>query len=77
MIPGVKSVYEWKGNIEEDEEILMMIKTRTDRVDELSQHVRENHPYDVAEVIATSIENGNKPYLEWIGSIVAAKEKSS
>ena len=51
----------------------MMIKTRTSRVPELTAYVRQNHPYDVAEVITTSIEQGNQPYLDWLGKIVPEK----
>ena len=43
----------------------------------LSEYVRKNHPYDVAEVISTSIEQGNQPYLDWIGKIVPAKPESN
>lgn len=74
IIPKITSVYEWKGEINEDAEVLMMIKTRTSRVDELSQYVKSNHPYDVCEVISLPIENGNPPYLEWISEIVPKKE---
>ncbi len=70
IVPGVTSVYEWKGEIQNDEEVLMMIKTKTSLVAELTKKVRENHPYEVCEVIATSIEQGNQPYLDWIGSVV-------
>ena len=70
IIPGIISVYEWEDKIENDDEVLMMIKTRTSRVPELTEYVRKNHPYDVAEVITTSIEQGNQPYLDWLGKIV-------
>ena len=70
IIPGLTSVYEWEGKIEKDSELLLMIKTRTDRVDELSAWVKENHPYDVCEVISTKIDSGNPPYLKWLGDIV-------
>lgn len=70
IIPGITSVYEWQGKIENDQEVLMMIKTRTSKVDSLAKFVTENHPYDVPEVISTSIEQGNQKYLEWIGQIV-------
>jgi len=72
IIPAVTSVYEWEGKVEEDSELILMIKTRTERVADLSQFVRENHPYDVAEVISSKIEDGNAPYLKWIGDIVPA-----
>ena len=61
------------GKIENDDEVLMMIKTRTTRIPELTEYVKTNHPYDVAEVITTSIEQGNQPYLDWLGKIVPEK----
>ncbi|GAB6024435.1 hypothetical protein CHUAL_009598 [Chamberlinius hualienensis] len=73
IIPRVKSVYEWEGKINEDSELLLMIKTRTSAIEDLTTFVRENHPYSVCEVISTSIEQGNKPYLDWIGSFVPDK----
>lgn len=44
-----------------------MIKTRTSQVDNLTEYVRSNHPYEVCEVISLPIQNGNPPYLNWIG----------
>ncbi|XP_053698114.1 protein CutA homolog isoform X2 [Sabethes cyaneus] len=74
VIPGLTSVYEWEGKINEDSETLLMIKTRTSRVDELSKFVRENHPYSVAEVISVPIENGNPPYMDWLSRTVREKK---
>lgn len=73
IIPGITSVYEWEGKIENDSEVLMMIKTRTSRIEELTEFVKKNHPYDVCEVITTSIEGGNKPYLDWLAKTVPEK----
>ncbi|XP_076240201.1 cutA divalent cation tolerance homolog [Calliopsis andreniformis] len=70
IIPGITSVYEWKNEINEDSELLMMIKTRTDTVDALTKYVKENHPYEVCEVISLPIQNGNDKYLQWISEIV-------
>ncbi|XP_066907228.1 protein CutA homolog isoform X2 [Halyomorpha halys] len=53
IIPKITSVYEWKGEINEDSEVLMMIKTRTSKVSELTEFVKKNHPYEVCEVIST------------------------
>ncbi|XP_055523675.1 protein CutA homolog [Wyeomyia smithii] len=74
IIPGLTSVYEWEGKINEDHETLLMVKTRTSRVDDLSKFVRENHPYSVAEVISVPIENGNPPYLEWLSKTVPERK---
>ena len=71
IIPGLTSVHEWEGKIEKDQELLLMIKTKRSKVDELSELVRKNHPYDVAEVISLPIENGNLPYLQWVAKTVS------
>lgn len=70
IIPGVTSVFEWEGKIEEDTELILMIKTLTSKVDELSEYVRNNHPYECAEVISSQIDNGNAPYLQYISQTV-------
>ncbi|KAG5278770.1 hypothetical protein AALO_G00102570 [Alosa alosa] len=70
IVPKITSIYEWQGKIEEDSEVLMMIKTRSSKVSELAEYVRSNHPYEVAEVISLPIDQGNPPYLKWIGDVV-------
>lgn len=75
VIPNLVSVYEWKNEINEDNELLLMIKTRTDTVDALTEYVKKNHPYEVCEVISLPIENGNNKYLEWISEIVPPIDK--
>ncbi|KAI2663173.1 hypothetical protein H4Q32_011639 [Labeo rohita] len=64
------NAYEWQGKIEEDSEVLLMIKTRSSKIPALAEYVRSNHPYEVAEVISLPIDQGNPPYLKWIGDIV-------
>ncbi|EDW63066.2 divalent-cation tolerance protein CutA [Drosophila virilis] len=76
IIPQIESIYMWEGKVNEDNEYLMMIKTRTARIDELSKFVRENHPYSVAEVISLPIQAGNLPYLNWITQTVPEKVES-
>ncbi|XP_070712414.1 protein CutA homolog isoform X1 [Pempheris klunzingeri] len=70
IVPAITSVYEWQGKIEEDNEVLLMIKTRSSKVPALAEYVRSNHPYEVAEVISLPIDQGNPPYLKWIGEVV-------
>ncbi|KAL2480261.1 Protein CutA [Abeliophyllum distichum] len=65
-VPGVESVYEWKGEIQTDSEELLIIKTRESLLDALTEHVRNNHEYEVPEVIALPITGGNLQYLEWL-----------
>ncbi|XP_054789139.1 protein CutA, chloroplastic-like isoform X1 [Prosopis cineraria] len=65
-VPGVESVYEWKGEIQADSEELLIIKTRESLLEALTEHVKANHEYEVPEVISLPITGGNLKYLEWI-----------
>lgn len=75
IIPNVRSIYEWESKIQEDEELILMIKTRRENVPQLIEFVKKNHPYDVPELIELPINSGNQDYLKWIDGIV--KQKSS
>jgi periplasmic divalent cation tolerance protein len=66
ILPGVRSVYTWQGTVEQDEELLLMIKTTRARLDELVARVRALHPYDVPEVIGHPITAGHDAYLDWV-----------
>jgi len=65
-VPGVKSWYRWKGHLEKDEEVLLLVKTTAARYPEVEAMVRRLHPYDVPEVIALPIVAGSEAYLRWI-----------
>ena len=67
IISNIRSIYTWQGNIEDDSELLLIIKTRKSLFDDLSAKVRDLHSYDLPEVIALPIVAGSKEYLKWIG----------
>ena len=73
IIPNIRSIYEWKSKIEEDEELILFIKTRRENVSQLIEFVKKNHPYEVPELIELPIQNGNDDYLKWIDSVVKQK----
>lgn len=66
IIQKIQSIYRWGGKIEKDEETLLIIKSRPELFNELSKAVKESHPYEVPEIIALPIIEGNKEYLDWI-----------
>lgn len=66
-ISSIKSRYWWKGKIEDAEEVLLLLKTRRQKLEQLIDEVKRIHSYEVPEIIALSIENGNRDYLKWIG----------
>jgi periplasmic divalent cation tolerance protein len=65
VVPGLKSVYRWKGAVEEADEILLLAKTTAERLGDLERALRELHPYEVPECIALEPEGVEKTYLAW------------
>ena len=66
IVREVRSLYWWKGKVEDDKESLLIVKTRTDALDKLIARVKEVHPYTVPEIIALPIVAGNPDYLGWV-----------
>jgi periplasmic divalent cation tolerance protein len=66
LIPGVRSFYAWKGQLHEDGETQLLIKTRPELFQDVERFIREHHPYELPEVIALPIALGSAPYLEWL-----------
>jgi periplasmic divalent cation tolerance protein len=66
LVPGVVSFYRWQGRLERDAEVLLVIKTRGERFDELKAALLAEHPYEVPELVAIPIEAGHQRYLEWL-----------
>jgi periplasmic divalent cation tolerance protein len=70
IVNGIQSVYTWKGKIEKDAEDLLLVKTRAEHLENLTQKVLTMHSYEVPEVIALSLEAGATPYLQWIDQVI-------
>lgn len=68
IVPGVQSVYRWQGKIEKAGEFLLLIKARGDALDNIRDCITTVHPYELPEVVAVTIDDGLKPYLEWINN---------
>ena len=66
VIPGVRSFYWWDGEVAEDGESLMVIKTPHARLPELEALLQEIHPYDVPEIVALEASSVHSPYAAWI-----------
>lgn len=62
----IQSTYWWQGRVETAEEWYVVFKTTAERYPALEQHIREQHGYDVPEIILTPIVAGNPAYLSWI-----------
>ncbi len=70
IIP-VRSIYSWKGKIENDKENLLIVKTKDFLIEKLKKTITEIHSYEVPECIVLSIEDGLPDYLKWIDDTVS------
>lgn len=66
IVKNIRSIYSWQGKVEDDSEVLMIVKTRKALFDKLSNTVINLHSYDVPEVIAIPIIDGSANYLTWL-----------
>jgi periplasmic divalent cation tolerance protein len=78
VMPGVRSVYRWKDEtgkdaIEDEEEVLLLIKSSRALLEELREEIERLHSYEVPEVIALSVVDGSERYLAWMNRELAHK----
>lgn len=66
IVGPVRSIYRWEGEISDDRETLAVIKTTSERFEEMRSRLVALHPYQVAEVIALPVDAGHAPYLAWV-----------
>ena len=70
ILAGVESIYRWKGKVEREREVLVVMKTTAARVRELEREVKRRHSYEVPEFVVLPIVAGSQEYLEWVGKSV-------
>ena len=66
LVPGVISIYRWKGNVEREPETTMLIKTHDDLIERLKTELTKLHPYEVPEIVVLPVADVNAPYAQWI-----------
>jgi periplasmic divalent cation tolerance protein len=67
-LPGIRSTYRWQDRIQDEPEVLLIIKTLADRYPALELRLKALHPYEVPEIIAVPVVAGSAAYLAWIAS---------
>lgn len=70
VVPGLRSVYRWQGKVEDEPEVLLVLKTTRERLPALRDELLRRHPYQVPEVLALPVEAGSAAYLEWLAAQV-------
>ena len=60
------SVYRWEGEVKEEDEHVLMIKTRRTYIDDIKDVFAQEHPYDLPELVSMELEDGSSEYLKWV-----------
>jgi periplasmic divalent cation tolerance protein len=66
LVPGVRSVYRWKGAVQDDPETVLWMKTTAGRLAGLEARLRELHPYEVPEIVVLVPSAGSADYFAWV-----------
>jgi periplasmic divalent cation tolerance protein len=65
---GVQSIYRWEGRLCEEQEAVLVAKTTAEQWPAISAFIKQNHPYDVPEIIGQSITHCNDAYAQWVSA---------
>jgi periplasmic divalent cation tolerance protein len=70
LITGVNSFYQWEGELKEEAECLLVIKTTQANYENVESFLKSNHSYDTPEIIAVPIIKGSEDYLKWLNNAI-------
>jgi len=76
ILPGIRSVYTWKGVPQIDNEQQLFIKTTTEQIDPLWDLLSDRHPHEVPEFLVVPVIDGSEEYLKWVDNSVGPKTES-
>jgi periplasmic divalent cation tolerance protein len=73
ILDSVHSLFWWKGKIEQDEEVLVLMKSQQTLFKKLSERITEQHSYNLPEILALPIADGSPLYLEWMKNCLKSR----
>jgi periplasmic divalent cation tolerance protein len=73
IMPGIRSVYEWRGRMEHASEVMLFIKTTGERYRDVESTIRAEHPYELPEVVAVPLVRGLRAYFDWVRQCVQVR----
>lgn len=76
ILPCITSVYEWENKLSQDEEVLMIMKSKIQLFSQIEKEIKLLHPYKIPEIICTRIIKGNADYLNWIDKQTLTTEET-
>lgn len=71
IVAGIESVYEWKGKVTVDAECLLLLKTNKETYPQLEAFLKNEHPYDLPEIVAVNAENISNAYSNWLNDVLS------
>ncbi|MBI3399766.1 MAG: divalent-cation tolerance protein CutA [Deltaproteobacteria bacterium] len=74
IIPEIKSIFAWKGEIRKEREVLLLVKSKASLLKEVEAQVKKVHSYEVPEIIAFPIEAGLQDYFKWMDEVLKKKK---
>jgi len=74
QLPGVISTYRWEGQMQQNTEVLMLIKTTEGAYPALAEEIERLHDYELPELLAVPVDKGSPAYLSWLAAAVNTKE---
>jgi len=66
ILPGMRSIYRWKGVVEAADEVVMIVKTRASLAEQVTAAVKASHSYDTPAVLVLPVDGGNQSFIDWI-----------
>ncbi len=75
IVPSVESIFKWQGKVCNEKESMLIVKTRRNIFNDLQAKIMELHSYEVPEIIALPIIDGNSDYLKWIDSSINSNDQ--
>lgn len=77
ILPGVRSIYRWKGKICKDGELMLIVKTLEGEFEGVMATIRELHSYELPEILSFQVTRGEKNFLDWIAGSVDKEAETS
>lgn len=77
ILPGMRSIYRWRGKIENADEVVMIVKTKDAQKEAVALEVKRNHSYDTPAILFLPADGGDKAYIDWIVSEASGQIISS
>ncbi len=67
ILGPIRSIYRWKGVVENTSEWLLLMKSKASLYPAIEKEIRQQHPYELPEIIAINIDTGLVEYMDWLG----------